>query len=470
MRTGVIRRATRASPQRTPRRLTARQVRDMGLVNRFERKLESTVGDAFARVFGGSIVPAEVEAMLQREADSSARQVGGGRILASNDYVITLSVPDYQKVSADPDLTPTTFARYLEGYIRDQGWQTYGEVVVKFEAAPNLHTGQFRTRGAVNPDSTASEPAPVPRDRTDTAEPGVPPMTNDPNYRGGQGQGQPGDEYYDYNRPADDRGGYPPEPGGYPPQGSQPPGYPPPRQPGYDQGGYPEQGGYPPPGYAQQPPPGDGQQAPPGYGQAPPSYGQPPQEYGQQQPGGYPPPGYGQQPGYGGSPVPPGAPGVIPEWWERLVARIIDGAVLGIVGGIVGSILSGLIISTATSATGLFAGIAVIYVVLGLLYAGYDFIMHSRNGQTLGKLVMKTRLVMADGGKPDPTTLAKRALLYPGWIAIAGLLMFIPILGSIVLFVLAIGSLVDVIFILTDQPLRRALHDKWTNTIVIKAQ
>ncbi len=60
----------------------------MGLVNRFERRLEATVGDAFARVFGGSIVPLEIEAMLQREAEAGARDVGGGRILAPNDYVI----------------------------------------------------------------------------------------------------------------------------------------------------------------------------------------------------------------------------------------------------------------------------------------------------------------------------------------------------------------------------------------------
>ena len=63
----------------------------MGLVDRIERKLETTVGDAFARVFGGSIAPPEVEAALQREAESGARDVGGGRILAPNDYVITLS-------------------------------------------------------------------------------------------------------------------------------------------------------------------------------------------------------------------------------------------------------------------------------------------------------------------------------------------------------------------------------------------
>ena len=49
----------------------------MGLVDRIERKLESTVGDAFARVFGGSIVPQEVESMLHREADVRRAGIGG---------------------------------------------------------------------------------------------------------------------------------------------------------------------------------------------------------------------------------------------------------------------------------------------------------------------------------------------------------------------------------------------------------
>ena len=116
----------------------------MGLVDRIERKLESTVGDAFARVFGGSIVPQEVEAMLRREAQAGARTVGTGQVLAPNDYVITLSESDYQKVSADTDLTASAFAKHLKGFIHDQGWQTYGDVVVRFEQSPHLHTGLFR--------------------------------------------------------------------------------------------------------------------------------------------------------------------------------------------------------------------------------------------------------------------------------------------------------------------------------------
>ena len=263
---------------------------DMGLVDRIERKLESTVGDAFARVFGGSIVPQEVEAMLRREAETGAREVLGDRILAPNDYVITLSVPDYHKVSADPDLTSTTFAKHLEGYIHEQGWQTYGDVVVRFEASPNLHTGQFRARGAVNPDTTTGDPAPPP-DRASNAEPGVP-MSDNPSYRG-QGQGRPADEYYDerYGRQQDERGQYPrgqyppQEQGGYPQQGET--AYPP-RQGYPDQGGYPEQGGYPPQSYEQRPAAGYG----------PPAGGNYPDQGYRQAPGGYGPP-QGGQPGYG---------------------------------------------------------------------------------------------------------------------------------------------------------------------------
>ena len=48
-----------------------------GLVARIERKLEATVDNAFARVFGGSIVPQEVEALLRREARDGVQKASG---------------------------------------------------------------------------------------------------------------------------------------------------------------------------------------------------------------------------------------------------------------------------------------------------------------------------------------------------------------------------------------------------------
>ena len=124
-----------------------------GLVQRIERKLEATVDNAFARVFGGSIVPQEVEALLRREANDGVRVLQGNHLLAPNEYIITLGMHDFEKVSGDPDLKSTAFARYLTDYIYGQGWQTYGDVVVRFEQSSSLHTGQYRARGVSTPTS-----------------------------------------------------------------------------------------------------------------------------------------------------------------------------------------------------------------------------------------------------------------------------------------------------------------------------
>ncbi|AEA27743.1 RDD family protein [Pseudonocardia benzenivorans] len=257
--------------------------------------------------------------------------------------------------------------------------------------------------------------------------------------------------------------GYGPPPGqGAPQQG----GYPPP--PGYGQ----QQPGYPPPGYQQQPYQQQGYPQQP-YGQ--PGYGQ--QPYGQ--------PGYGQQPygqpGYGVAPkpVPPGAPGPIPEWWERWVGRIIDGVLYMVIYWILSFILAAIFVSsvsfdiasgTYTSGSGFIIAAVLTWVIGGLLYAAYDFLMHSRNGQTVGKMVMKMRVVAPDGSKPDTATLLKRSLIYPGVFGIVGLLAFVSVFGfGLIGLIVGIFSLIDGIFVITDQPLRRALHDQWAKTIVIKS-
>lgn len=303
----------------------------MGIVSRFERRLQGAVGDVFARVFGGNVVPQEVEAALQREATDHIQELEGGHMLAPNSYVITINSSDHQQLDADHDLTTKAFAKHLQDYIRDQGWQTYGEVHVVFEASPTLHTGQFRASGRVDPDAdrragTAHRPEPTPQ-RPANPQPGAGPMTqnsgydpsrepaeSDPRNRGyapppaGRGGPQNGAYREDYGRGGAEYGAA----GGYQaPDSQQAYGD---YQNGYDyqqgQQGYaqPGQQGYADQGYAQQ-----GQQ-----GYAEPAYGQPgynEQGYGQQQgyadqgyaqPGqqGYAEPGYGQQ-GY----AQPGQPG-----------------------------------------------------------------------------------------------------------------------------------------------------------------
>ena len=216
------------------------------------------VGDAFARVFGGSVVPQEVMQGLLREAEDHIEQLAGGRLLAPNRYTVLLGPADFDRMAGDTAQIVDSLSSYVTEQLADQGWDTYGEVVVFLERSDALHTGQFRTRSIVDPDASRQD-AHRARDAGET------PMSQQPGHPEENGQ-------YGYDRPA---------PGGYGQQTYAPPAYDQ-RQGEYDQG---EQ---PPQGYGQA-----GQQ--PGYGQ--PGYGQQggaPDPYGQQ---GYDQ-GYGQQ-GYG---------------------------------------------------------------------------------------------------------------------------------------------------------------------------
>src|SRR5690606_5468175 len=240
----------------------------VGLVQRFERRLEGIIGNGFARVFGGNVVPQEVAQSLQREAEVGIRELAGGRLLACNHYVVQLSPPDYDRLTGDEERVTDLLADCVQEHLTEQGWDTYGDVVVSLERSETLHTGQFRISSTVDPDVTRRPAQPrTAGDRPMSQPPGQYPQGDPYNQQGqygyDQGYGQ---------QPGYDQQGYGQQPG--------------PDRRGQQHGGaYPQSGGFPNRGYGQ---PrcyqGYGQQ--PGYAQA---YGQ--------QPGGFDQ-GYGQQPGY----------------------------------------------------------------------------------------------------------------------------------------------------------------------------
>jgi hypothetical protein len=234
----------------------------VGLVQRFERRLEGIVGNTFARVFGGNVVPQEVAQALQREAEGSIRELAGGRLLAPNHFQVLLGPQDHDRLAGDgqDELRITQLlGDSIREHLEESGWDTYGDVVVSLERSDALHTGQFRTSSSVDPDvKVASRRSAPPRTAGDGS------MSQPPGY--GQGQGQPAYDPYA-------QGGYGQQQQGYDQQGYGQ------QQPGYEQQGYGQQQ----PGYEQ------------GYGQQQPGYDQ---GYGGQQQPGYDQ-GYGQQPGYG---------------------------------------------------------------------------------------------------------------------------------------------------------------------------
>ncbi|GAA3053130.1 hypothetical protein GCM10010464_17170 [Pseudonocardia yunnanensis] len=244
---------------------------------------------------------------LLREAEGHIEELAGGRLLAPNRFTVLLSPSDLDRMAGDRAEIVNSLSASVTEQLADQGWDTYGDVVVFLERSDALHTGQFRTRSSVDPDASR-------RDAIRARDAGEAPMSQQPGHPEENGQ-------YGYDRGA---------PGGYGQQTYAPPAYDQ-RQGGYDQGeqqpqpgygqqpGYPQQGGHPQQGgYGQQPGGGYPQQGggyggpqqggydQGGYGQQPGGAGYPPQ-------GGYDQGGYGQQgyaqPGYGGQQQPGYDPG-----------------------------------------------------------------------------------------------------------------------------------------------------------------
>lgn len=136
----------------------------MGVLQRFERRLEGLVEGAFARVFGGVVQPVEVAAALQREAEDKKAIVGQGRVLVPNDFVVELGQQDSARLTEYDAPLRRELAAMVDEHAREKGWSFVGPVAVRFERLEHMTTGTFRVRSAVvAPEDSRVVAAPVQR-------------------------------------------------------------------------------------------------------------------------------------------------------------------------------------------------------------------------------------------------------------------------------------------------------------------
>ncbi|GAA4583479.1 hypothetical protein GCM10023194_20900 [Planotetraspora phitsanulokensis] len=221
---------------------------------------------------------------------------------------------------------------------------------------------------------------------------------------------------------------------------------------------------------------------PPGAGYPPlgPSTGAHPYATGPQWPG-YAPPGYppvGQWPPPG-PPVafrrPVGDP-TLAEWWERLLARLIDGTILSVIISpayvlLVFSISDDFLAIMRRSAEGRLVDVQDLLAlevttlkwgflmapIAAVLYFVYDGIQHAVWGRTLGKRLLKIEVIaMSTRVRVTRGAAWRRAAVY-------ALPPAVPIIGS--LFALANG-----LWLFQDPMARQCLHDKAAGTVVVKAR
>jgi uncharacterized RDD family membrane protein YckC len=208
----------------------------------------------------------------------------------------------------------------------------------------------------------------------------------------------------------------------------------------------PEGGGFEPP-----PPPPPPPASEPGSAGGYPG-GQP------QQPGGPPPGGYAPAPGYG-PPAATGGVGQPADLLMRFLARLIDFIIIGVVAAIISQILLVSIFGLTSgggfgmSLGGAYAYSALSGVIDAVLYLGYFAGLESRNGQTLGKMLLKLQTQGPDGGTPSMEQAIKRNF----WVALS-LLAVIPFGG-------VLGGLAELVIVIViavtigNSPTKQGWHD-----------
>ncbi|MEU2712842.1 DUF3662 and FHA domain-containing protein [Streptomyces sp. NPDC007205] len=183
----------------------------MGVLKKFEQRLEGLVNGTFAKVFKSEVQPVEIAGALQRECDNNATIWNRDRTVVPNDFIVELSAPDHERLSPYSGQLGDELAGMVRDYAKQQRYTFMGPIKVNLEKADDLDTGLYRVRSRTLASSSSQQAAPQ---APAAPAPGRP------------AQGAPGAGY-----------GYPPStPAGAPPMPSAPP-------PGARPGGY----GYPQP-------------------------------------------------------------------------------------------------------------------------------------------------------------------------------------------------------------------------------
>jgi uncharacterized RDD family membrane protein YckC len=152
------------------------------------------------------------------------------------------------------------------------------------------------------------------------------------------------------------------------------------------------------------------------------------------------------------------------EWWQRLVAIIIDSLILAVVTGAIryGIVYhhngSNGVLSTSLDGRHVIAGIVTFVIEMGY----FALLNGSQNGQTLGMMIFGiTVRDTATGGRIDPPRAGLRIfILYPGI-----LVGWIPVLAQIS----GLWTIVVGLSPLWDKK-REGWHDKVAKTTVIKVR
>ncbi|GGU49489.1 pSer/pThr/pTyr-binding forkhead associated (FHA) protein [Streptomyces cavourensis] len=137
----------------------------MGVMKRFEQRLEGLVNGTFAKVFKSEVQPVEIAGALQRECDNNATIWNRERTVVPNDFIVELSTPDYERLSPYSGQLGDELSGLVRDYAKQQRYTFMGPIKVHLEKADDLDTGLYRVRSRTLASSSSQLDQPDPYQR-----------------------------------------------------------------------------------------------------------------------------------------------------------------------------------------------------------------------------------------------------------------------------------------------------------------
>ncbi len=116
----------------------------MGILDRFEDRINRVVNGAFAKAFESEVQPVEIAAAIQAEVDEKAVIVGAGRTVVPNIFEVELSQTDYDRLLTYENPLKTEIAAVIREHIVTQRYTTLGQIKIALSVDEDLTTGVFR--------------------------------------------------------------------------------------------------------------------------------------------------------------------------------------------------------------------------------------------------------------------------------------------------------------------------------------
>ncbi|CAM5494462.1 FhaA domain-containing protein [Streptomyces aurantiogriseus] len=129
----------------------------MGVLKKFEQRLEGLVNGTFAKVFKSEVQPVEIAGALQRECDNNATIWNRDRTVVPNDFIVELSAPDYERLSPYSGQLGDELAGMVRDYAKQQRYTFMGAIKVNLEKADDLDTGLYRVRSRTLASSSSQQ-------------------------------------------------------------------------------------------------------------------------------------------------------------------------------------------------------------------------------------------------------------------------------------------------------------------------